>query len=520
MPARSAAPAGRASLPPRHAAEHLVEVYFQYQTLHLPIVDRWQVDHAVAGAYLAVENQQPLDREVSKNMFLAYMVFGIALCDVHHPSGGRPPQSGDCFHSAIGEIDWVFTYSRSDAETLRAVSLLSQYVALCPSKGSLWQLTGIALRLAIDLGLHWETEESRLHLDPDLLNERRRLWYSTYLFDRLLCITLGRPFGIADGTNVELPSPYATSSRHTVSEFDIHNRRAHNSLIIMAQLESEIKNVLYSHFRGSSLAYPRVDYDAWIGNIQRRLREWYTLIPRPSEAHPSSVFDSQAYWDAIYNNVLLLLYRPNPIVPQPPPEMLRLSFETSRQLISSIKTLHRERKIDIMWKWVHHLFMAGLTLVYGLWHSKEVRELIEAKHSIATLQSCSSILSALSERWAGATGCRDAFETLSSATVGWLITTNAEDMRQSRVQFEKQLQALQQQLPPLLPSGETGAGADPLAILSIGSFGFGESLSSAAQWPDFQQDDFNDMNFESMAGMRTDPEFYASKRHPDARKVF
>lgn len=35
--------AAEASLPPRHAANHLVEVYFQYRTPHLPIVQRSRV---------------------------------------------------------------------------------------------------------------------------------------------------------------------------------------------------------------------------------------------------------------------------------------------------------------------------------------------------------------------------------------------------------------------------------------------------------------------------------------------
>ena len=141
---------------------------------------------------------------------------------------------------------------------------------------------------------------------------------------------------------------------------------------------------------------------------------------------------------------------------------------------------------------MHHLFMAGLTVLYGLWQHSDL-QLTEARESISTLQSCSSTLSALSERWAGAAGCRDAFETLSSATVDWLITTNVEEMRQSRVQFEKQLQSLQEQLPPLFP-GETVAG-DPLAILSTDSFRFGESLSLAAEWPEFQHVDFTNMEF-------------------------
>ncbi|TPX09373.1 uncharacterized protein E0L32_009417 [Thyridium curvatum] len=504
----------RASLPPRHAAEHLVDVYFQYQTAHFPIVDRRQVNQAVERAYSATFNEQSSS---SKDVFTAYMVFAIALNNVHHPSGSRPPQSEDCFHSAISDIDRVLGYAKSHSDTLKVVLLLCQYVALCPSKGSLWLLTGLALRLALDLGLHWETGEHR-QLEQALLDERRRLWYSTYLFDRLLCITLGRPFGITDqSTNVELPSLEYVQSQQAKDKFAIHVRLAQNHMIGLAQLESEIKHILYSHFRTSSIAYPKPDYATWIRDIEPRLQRWYVTVPSPSQAHPSSIFALQAYWDAIYNNALLLLYRPNPIVSQPSPEATCTSFHAACSLVNSVKILHRARKIDIMWKWVHHLFMAGLTVLYGLWQQQTPLDeencsrittlqrvltgVGSAKESISILQSCSSTLSALAERWPAASGCRDVFETLSDLTIDWLVTRSAEDMQRSRLDFEKQLHDMQEQLPPLFPGGEADGSRqgvlDPLSLLSAGSFQFGETLSSAAEWPDFQDVDFDGFGFEA-----------------------
>lgn len=500
----------QASLPPRHAAEHLVDVYFQYRTPHFPIVERSKVNQAIQGVYVASDNQQTPDKDDSRDLFMAYMIFAIALCGVHHSSGDHQLQSEACFHSAILEIDNLFAYSRSDLETLRAILLLCQYITLCPAKGSLWLLTGLALRSAIDLGLHWETDRHKLGVDTNLMNDRRRLWYSTYLFDRLLCITLGRPFGINDGTNVELPSPFINAD---TSDVDVHARHAHNHIIRLAQLESEIKLVLYSNFRSPSLAFTRPNYTMWINDIQPRLQEWYTKIPSITQAHPSSIFASQAYWDAIFNNALLLLYRPNPIISQPSVEALRITFDASCKLISNIKVLHRERNIDIMWKWVSHLFMAGLTVLYGLWHPDMSRNLVvESNNSISTLQSCASTLSALAERWPGAAGCRDAFEALSSATVDWLVKTNTEEIRQSRLNFEKELQNLQQRMISPHASGDAAMSDDgPMAVLSTDGFGFGQFLNSAAQWPEYQEFDFNgQLDFDS--AIRTDLELYLDWR--------
>ena len=482
----SSALAAEASLPPRHAADHLVDVYFQYRTPHLPILERSQVEEALESAYLSVSSHQPSDRVVETDIFTTYMIFAIALCDVPNPSGGRPSQSEGCFRSAIGWIEKVITLSNSDLETLRAILLLAQFVALCPSKGSLWHLAGTALRLCIDIGLHWEVEEQSLNMDPGLLHERRRLWYSTYQFDRVLCITLGRPFGIIDeSTRVPLPDP-ETASRRPVgrepNKFDIHNQRAHNHLFAMSKLESEIRHVLHSQAWAPKIAYPKPDYAAWVQEIRPHLREWYTAIPQPSNAHPSSIFACQAYWDAIYNNSILLLYRPHSIVQHASTEALFISFEASCTLIASIKILQREGKIDVPWQKVLHLFMAGLGVIYGLWYSKAIRDQKPVGSSISTLQSCVSTFSALSETFPGAAGCRDAFETLSSATVDWLVTNDAEEVRHNRLEFEKQVEDLLQQLQPSREGNDNSAN-DMSSLLSSDNFAFGEMLSSAAQWP-------------------------------------
>jgi hypothetical protein len=475
----SSQPTNKATLPPRHAAQHLIDVYFQFQTPHAPVIERVQVEEAVANAYQYHGQPGSIDdRESSHSLFIVYMVFAVALCSIDHPSGDRPPQSLECFNSAMSYLETVFVYSRDQLEVLRALLLLCQYVALCPAKGSLWLLTGTALRLAIDLGLHWEPERTDMNFRQ--LNDRRCLWWSAYQFDRMLCITIGRPFGIQEpGINVALPElrPFHTSQEP--HPFTVNARKAHNSLICMTRLESEIKHVLYGHLLLASPAYPKPDHCVWLPDIQSRLDSWRATLPPPSDADPASIFAHQEFWDAIYHNALLFLHRPNSLAPHPTADILRSYFNAACKVIASIKTLHRRRKIDIVWKWTHQLFMAGLALLYCVWGSQGLREDMDLKICIPSLQACASTLSAISERWSGAVGCRDVFEALSSITTDWLITNSAE--RASRMRFEEQLQALQDRIPPIVPGFD--ATGDALTMLSTDGYGFGEYLNSFAQWP-------------------------------------
>ncbi|EAT86016.1 hypothetical protein SNOG_06185 [Parastagonospora nodorum SN15] len=84
----------------------------------------------------------------------------------------------------------------------------------------------------------------------------------------------------------------------------------------------------------------------------------------------------------------------------------------------------------------------------------------------------------MSETFHGAAGCRDVFDALSSATIEWLITNEAEESRQTRVEFERQ------QLQPSTTAFVDDPNARVMSnMLSTDNFAFGEMLNSAAQWP-------------------------------------
>lgn len=306
------------SLPPRVAADHIVDVYFQHRTSHFPIIEREVVKRAVENVYAPPVPQGQDPGCLDKDLFIVYLIFAIGLCGISAGDVGRPAQSEGCFYSAIQNLEKVLNYSKSDLDILSSILLLAQYVALCPSAGSLWQLIGMALRLCIDLGLHWETENV-LGLAPLLLDQRRRLFWTTYNFDRMLSINLGRPFGIADQSlNTAFPDPslrrpWTQDGSHSIAdpESDKQYVRVANHVSRLYRLESEIKHVLYHQLQGTTLAYPRANYTLWLRDIQPQLDQWRATIPGTSKIHPKSIWATDDWWEASYSNALLLLHRPN-----------------------------------------------------------------------------------------------------------------------------------------------------------------------------------------------------------------
>ena len=122
-------------------------------------------------------------------------------------------------------------------EELQAVLLLAGFALLRPVAPGLWYIIGVAVRLAVDLGLHYEdgkdidvgledamnedskaeeTDAARMQRERTTRERgrrewvrdfRRRLWWCTYSFDRLVSTCVGRPFGITDQVvTTEFPS--------------------------------------------------------------------------------------------------------------------------------------------------------------------------------------------------------------------------------------------------------------------------------------------------------------------------
>lgn len=107
--------------------------------------------------------------------------------------------------SAVLYLENFLSQSKGGLEELQAVLLLAGYALLRPVSPGLWYIVGVAVRLAVDLGLHYEDSEAKESKKDGKEGKRqwsrelrRRLWWCVYSLDRLVSTCVGRPFGIAD----------------------------------------------------------------------------------------------------------------------------------------------------------------------------------------------------------------------------------------------------------------------------------------------------------------------------------
>lgn len=450
----------RAAFPDRELAERLIDLYFEHANPQMPILHRGEFMELLDRTYqLEEKNRSP------RALYILNIVFaigaGIIFDDKPQNSddesrAGRDRASSTTkrprlsshqyqpeeYHaSAIVHLESFLGSSSSEGfgglEELQAVLLLASFALLRPVAPGLWYIVGVAMRLAVDLGLHYEDgvgldtatkdgnpiqpridarERGRREWVRDL---RRRLWWCVYSFDRLVATCVGRPFGISDqAISTEFPSmmddKYITKSGLlTPPEGASTYKHVAFHYFKLRLLQSEIHDVLqYQQARAvrrrtsdnmailphAELTSPFLQgfdsFRSWRHDVHRRLVEWHETAPTRADTGVRFSIEllELNYWQGI-----ILLYQQSLTVPAelaseltPADDVSSPSFsnpdegdeedhvylnvaEAGQKVIRIYRQLHRVRLVNYTYLATHHIFMAGMKSLACLFYSNLAR---------------------------------------------------------------------------------------------------------------------------------------------------
>lgn len=528
----------QAPFPSKDVGMRLVGWYFEHANPQIPILHRGEFMKMFELAYAAGDARVRTPRE----LYLLNIVFAIGAgiflgdpgsrgrrgsekCEQKMPGLDRQYQPEEYHASAIVHLESCLSsqssVERTDGfggglEELQAVLLLAGFALLRPVAPGLWYIIGVAVRLAVDLGLHYEdgkdidtgleemadkkdeSEPARMQRERQMRERgrrewvrdfRRRLWWCTYSFDRLVSTCVGRPFGIADQViTTEFPSllddKYITPSGFLEAPLgEPSYKQAAYHYFRLRLLQSEILQVLqhqqakqaragganqrnpYMHTALPSPFLSKYDgFRSWRIDIDKRLWEWKSSAPTRRE---TGVAFSVEFLELNYWQCVIMLYRQSLSVPP----MFEGEFSTSKEVNSPsihnvelredeervflkvaeagqrvlrlYRQLHRVHLVNYTFLATHHLFTAGISFLYAIWHSAIVRsrlvcllsplffsspqrELISEQTMDEvdfTILAATSVLGDLIEKCPPAEACRDAFDRISQATVQRCMST-------------------------------------------------------------------------------------------------
>lgn len=294
-------------------------------------------------------------------------------------------------------------------QNIEAMTLLVIYHLRSASGMGLWYMIGLAIRTCIDLGMHRKPYEKGL--SPATIQARRRLFWTVYSLERVIAISLGRPLSIAEREiNVDLPNNQPATSPGSHSQSPGSPARSNDSiglanlLFQLRRIESRIHHSICRTDKPLRALQPKLD------KLYQELEAWRLsltdYLPPNSRALDYPMLH--------YHRAVRMLIQPFlTILPASDP-YYALCLGAAGSICQMHKRLHQGIGYGHSFIAVQTIFVAGVTLVYGLWtqtHRAWTATLADG------LRACSLVLFVMGERAPWVRKYRDAFEVLVDAAM-------------------------------------------------------------------------------------------------------
>ena len=291
---------------PPALVNHLLDLYFCWQDTYYKIFEKdlFLRDRRLGGKYF------------SPFLFNAVLAHAAMLCDlpILRSDPSDPSTAGYMFFRRAQED----IHSELTSESLTAIQgllLLASREAGNGRNSIGWVYSGMAFRMALDLGLHLDcTGLSEVgYLSPEETRARNTTFWGCYLFDQGWSLYLGRP-SVLRIANVTVQKPQYNLEEEPMRWHPVYRDMTsnmtvdfypHNTLTAILRLSEIVEEIVTNLYSPRSL--PITAVASKIKSILLALESWKRDIPDELEKnsdHPSIIM-----LFALYNAAKLFLHR-------------------------------------------------------------------------------------------------------------------------------------------------------------------------------------------------------------------
>ncbi|KAJ5934061.1 hypothetical protein N7466_003608 [Penicillium verhagenii] len=423
-----------------------IQIYMETMHNHMPYLDSEEIFRMHDQRLRPILPTRLARWKFSK----LFMVYAIGAATYRVTETQPSISANDLFRTAL-RLKPSVTELRS-LQNIEAMMLLIMYNLRIPNSSNIWYMIGLAMRTAIDLGLH--REENYHQLKPDEAQSRRRVFWSVYVMDRSIARLLDRPFNIAEH-DIDVGLPFDNQEPHPIYSNESASLgtsiAAFIPVIRLTRLKSQIQTRVHRVDKEISLLMPE------ISPLFSALEEYKKSLQ--SDLSPTDRDWINMHWN---NGILILI---QPFLQELPSdhELIRTCMRASGQTCQVFKSLHQKGYIGFGYFLVSTLFKAGLTL----WSVSFTLKLYTLQSSqpcsidVANdLGACSSVLFAVAERNKELEKYRDTWEAILAKVM--------EHLQQVSLSHQSLQNIIRQ---PAL--------SYPFASSSMGNFGTHSCLSGA-----------------------------------------
>lgn len=189
-------------LPPYDFAKRLQAAQHIYIGTIFSFIEPQKFDERLQSIYAQAPDLRDHEERLSFCQVLMILAYG-QMYSVNQWTGNDGPPGFHYFMQALQILPDI--HEEGSILFVEVLSLVGYYMQNLNRRDAAFLYTGSALRMAISLGLHQEVSDPTL--DSVSRERRRRVWWSVYSMDRILCVKSGNPITIADeDIGVSLPT--------------------------------------------------------------------------------------------------------------------------------------------------------------------------------------------------------------------------------------------------------------------------------------------------------------------------
>lgn len=256
--------------------------------------------------------------------------------------------------------------------------------------------------------------------------------------DRTLCVILGRPLTLRDeAVDIEYPGQLGTNeidhsplSREYNSEPRPKRQRLEQSPYVAAicsfrfdRITAEVKLMLYRVAQSPTRFPWPTNLSEWQVRVEKSCRDLLEEARQDLKSRGIRAGHSLGMYDRTirlielkYHQCLMLLNRPSPAIPQPSSSALITCYESAIATLRIQSELARFSNMIVSWITAHAVFVSGITMLYCIWTSHEVRRATSLKTFLEQANACTNLLSTLGKTWPVAKNGQEKFDHLVQIT--------------------------------------------------------------------------------------------------------
>lgn len=441
-----------ASVISEEQADYLTECYWSHNHTLYPFIRKVAFEDNLRRMY-----SQPDDLDIRSHSWLytMWMVLAIGSTSRSSVMVDDESESVQYFDRAMEYFEGALGFGATSA--LSAILLQVSYSFFNKVGPNTWYLVGVGVRIAIGIGLHTAPSEAVRRLPLDVQEYRKRLFFSLYMMDRLVSVSLGRPFGIQDH-DIEIDNFANVDDENILPDIILPQSSLRSSavavplhILALRKICGRIFEQVYST-RNRNLS--SIERDAILQSLHQELIDWRRGMPFPlpqSKALPIPQF-ATAWYDLNYYQHVLMLYRPSPLFPVLTLEKVSLIADTSSMFISQVATMQRQGRYAFNWLNLFTVFTATLTLIYSITAQPEpLPAYLQRTKALADLELVCGFLTTFGRKFPSALKCRDIVQDIMRRLESFVVP-DAETEQAHRSRLSEQTFLISQGLMSHLPS--------------------------------------------------------------------